>query len=430
MHQRSYTQDDLRQALKKIITGKQPAFHLTPSVAVEEPISMTPIQEVFEEPLINLPPKIEETPVKTEPEPSVVEQALQNAKNRQKILEEELQKAERTKALLVDQLRHQGNKSTDIDLLKNENERLKTATKELIVEINSLKNKPAEKPALPLEDFDALKSHKARLEQELAEQKQRALRFMCDKKEIDEKILSLNNEKASILARARDLAQKNSALTESQRLLTLQLQEASSSLEEKNTLLTEKEALLHDLETQVHKGLREYEALKLSQESLHVQFEEREQHLKLLEQHLARRVKECAILSKQLEEENEKQAVLQKNNQAQLETITSLQNLLDQSRKTEEALRQELIAQAKIAQEELSTSEQKFETLLASWKNQGQELNTLKGLQARFVELEQLFGQFNQLFSKPIASFDSPTSQKEFFAPSSPQPRVARTLFE
>ncbi|MBS0654571.1 MAG: hypothetical protein JSR46_02235, partial [Verrucomicrobia bacterium] len=351
---------------------------------------------------------------------------------RQKELEEELAKVKATKTQLISELKQQGEKQVEGDRLKNENERLKLRMLELSTELSQLKQQAEkqkqivkidpEQTAKNLQAIEELKNQKTELEQELHEAKQRTLRFICDKKEIDDKILSLNNEKATFLARLRDLAQKNSSLEEEERVRKQKIQELEAALEKAHELQTEKE-LVHEL-------LREEnEALKGTVEKLQMNVDEQmraytaiDEHTKLLEQHLARRVKECAIFSKQLEEESAKQSALLATHEAQLKTIHSLEGALEQSKKNELAQKEQHLA-----------LEQQFGLLTNSWQAQNSELQHLKKTEIRLAELEQLFNQFGELLVKPIAPEQpraQPVSQKELFTPSVPPPRVSRSLFD
>lgn len=481
--QEDFVQKNSRPPEELSFTDQLPKQKETLAPVYKAPVITPPIEEkhvqeiaVLKTIIKQLHEKIKAKPTEDSPSLTATKEALEKAIERGQFLEEELQKAERTKSLLISQLRQQGAKTHEGDLLKAENERAKTATKELTAEIyrlqQLLKDKPSPvEPTVKIEpNFDLveeLKTQKIRLEQELAEQKQRVLRFMCDKKEVDEKLLALNNEKATSKACLRDLSQKNSSLAESQQRLTTKSQELSSALEEKNKCLAEKESLLHEKELALTEALEANQELTVKLETLEIQdkenqslteqlekkeqeleetleknrllisehnvislrFNEQQDHLKLLEQHLARRVKECALFSRQLEEEAAKQAALQKGQEEQFQTIASLQGLLEQAKTNEESLKKEYALQSKESQERFDSLEEKFESLLASWQTQGQELQLLKRLQTRFSEIEQLFGQFGQVLSQPIAPIETPIiAQKDFFNLSTP--RVTRNLFE
>lgn len=431
MQRQSYTQDDLKQILQKIVVERPqaqkndelplPVKHDLQNTDTSKDKQLTLLKEIIKE----LHEKIKSLP------------------DRQNELEEALQRTTAQKMQLIDQLKTHGTKSTDSERLKQENAQLKVLLKELSTELTSIKARAVEAPKLPVKaaidpntliQLEELKKRSTQLEQELQEQKQRTLRFICDKKEIDDKILSLSNEKATLLARLRDLAQKNSAVEEEKNALHQKLQGLTASLEEAKKQQEEKEqayTLLFDVSQGQAANIEE---LKKTIDEKTQAYTDMEEHTKLLEQHLARRVKECALFSKQLEEEMAKHTAFIEANETQLQDIASLQALLEQSKQSQESMQEAHLKEVKVMQTEYAAIEQKFEALHASWQAQGNELQHLKSLQARFSEIEGLFGQFGQILSQPITIPEPrplPVSQKELFTQTpAPSPRVSRSLFD
>ncbi len=176
----------------------------------------------------------------------------------------------------------------------------------------------------------------------------------------------------------------------------------------------------------------------LSQEHIFIQkrTEEQENHLRLLEQHLARRVKECALLSKQLDDLMDRSAQIQNSLNSSLQKCTTLEENLETAKKIENALRIELDSQANLMQDSMREKEHQLSEYAKALQQKEQELNHLRRIQSQFSELEALVKRSVEICS------DSPTliqkeeaapviqSQKDFFGfinASKPQPK---SLFE
>ncbi len=347
------------------------------------------------------------------------------------------------------------------------------------------------------------------------EAKTRLLRFIADKKELEDKITSLSCEKATLTARLQSLAQKSTKLAEVETILNEQLKEVTQALESATEELeiarhelVEAKALSKTRETKLEEFSSKIEELEnklryetesakeeqlksserihqlemsqtthdqelavaqaclqeqsqvleeeqrkyrlLSQEHIFVQkrTEEQENHLRLLEQHLARRVKECALLSKQLEDLMDRSSQLQITLAESSQKCTQLEETIEKSRKTENALRLELDSQANLLQDELQAKDEeclRYQHIIQQKEN---ELTHLRHMQSQFAELENLVKRSAQIFTlpeqnqgqnqiqnlkQPLEAIQTPSyaePEKDFFAfatQAKPQPK---SLFE
>lgn len=199
---------------------------------------------------------------------------------------------------------------------------------------------------------------------------------------------------------------------------------------------------------------RKSKLLTCEHEFLQKNKEEQENHLRLLEQHLARRVKECALLSKQLDDLLDRNTELLANFAQEKERASQHELSLESLRKVENALRIELDSQANQLQDELSKKDKELITLTRKVDEKETELINLRRIQNQFFELEELVKRQAQIFSQslvplhkieeqvshhtpfakliPVEEKQEPTlaSQTDFFAFSQnikPQPK---SLFE
>lgn len=331
--------------------------------------------------------------------------------------------------------------------LASENERYKEA-----IETLTRSQQAARQDAQRKEDEYALKVQASTLDSK--ETKDRLLRLISDKKELEDTVTSLSCEKATLAARLESLIQKahlaqdaENTLTQKVKELTKRLEDSLLELKTSQELAFEREkknqellSRLEELHTLSHynKELEErqtalsqhLEALKvssaqelavcqaclqersqtleeeqqrfrlLSQEQLFLQkrVEEQENHLRLLEQHLARRVKECALLSKQLEEQMDLSAQLQNSLTERLQKSNELEKELQQAKKIENALRIDLESQAASYQDALKIKESELSDCFDALHSKDQELAHLRRIQSQFLELEQLVKRSNDIF--------------------------------
>ena len=272
--------------------------------------------------------------------------------------------------------------------LKEENDRLTHTIGQLTQSLASYKALAKAKDQDTKTFHDLQKEHN-RLADEITQQKASFSRLLCDRKELDDKIACIDQEKVTLLAKLKEFSIKNSSqviqLQDLQKRHIEQEQEKASLKEQ----LFEKEANATKAKEEVTRALAticekqeklEHEQAKYA--SLHALYEqivkqkdELEVHGKQLEQHLARRVKECALALKQGEELTKECELLKHN-------LTSIDTNFQSTLQTLELIKKE--------HEELSTQN----------RCQLQELEILKKEKERFSQIEQLFSQCEKIFAK------------------------------
>lgn len=296
------------------------------------------------------------------------------------------------------------------------------------------------------------------LERDLQEQKSKAFRFLTEKKALEAQLSQENCEKETILARLKELSRKTEHKDELQAklkdtLATLVAAEKQvHALEEKiSHLEQEKEqanALCKKLQGELEKSIQTISEFQQAQNSLQDHIEavkktyqqelmvsqacvverqqafdaeqkryrllvdehadlEKEQHIllrdkQLIEQHLARRVKECLQLEKQLDEERARHSTLQASHTEQLQKNVQLETVLEQHKKHQEYERQEFTQKSANLEDRLSKLQERYDTLYAQNQADLNELLMLRKLKERLGQLEQLFVQFSHIVTSPI----------------------------
>ena len=224
------------------------------------------------------------------------------------------------------------------------------------------------------------------------------------------------------------LLMQKTQIEETARDSITQLREKLLSTNEENNFLKSeietKDVVLETMRKQHEKDKKEI--FKLSEEK-----RETQNQLLLFEQHLARRVKECAILSNQLEEQTLRQSEIYEQNEQQKQKIQEQELNLIALQETYDQFSQQKGKELKTALEDLVKWQAKYESLFATWEAQGKELIKLKAVQERYLQLEQLLGEFSEIISSPQTSFDAASqilgaSLKE--PPMSPMPKPEVTI--
>ncbi len=467
-------------------------------VAIEEVLLPLPAVEATTIPEIVAPvaealPEIVPEPLLQEPKNAKAEKQLK------KSLKELETKNAQTEKALVKQLELSKELSDAI-------EKQKQALSEKELEIEQYKALVASlTKSQEIVQLDAATLHEeiAASNQDIRETKERLLRLITDKKELEDKVTSLSCEKASLTAKLQSMTLKCAKGDEATLALQDQLKEVAHTLESqseelaslhqafceeqrssqkqeaKNKELEERLEILQNELVEQHSLNRELEsknselsfaieAIKtsqsqelavsqaclqeqshmlqeeqnklrlLSQEHLFTQkrADEQENHLRLLEQHLARRVKECALLSKQLEDLMDRTSELQSSLTQSTHKITALEESVEATKRSEAALRQELDAKISSYKESLRQKEQEVKSLYENVQQKEQTISSLRHVESQFHALEQLLKRSSEIItsSQPLAeevkvAIQEP-SQTDFFSLGTSQKPQPKSLFE
>lgn len=321
-----------------------------------------------------------------------------------------------------------------------------------------------------LEDtITTLSCEKATLGARLQSLAQKNTKHEETESQLTEQIKSLTEALETITKELAALQEEHHEINSHTKLLDAQNQELTITLSEQTQTLAEQTRRASDLEhknNELHNQLEislqahqqelavtkaclqeqshvlEEEQKKfrlLSQEHLFTQkrTEEQENHLRLLEQHLARRVKECALLSKQLEDLMDRTSQLQNSLNASHQKCALLEESLDKAQKLEQALRSEFDEQANRLQDELQAKDQQIQQYIQALEHKENELAALRRMQNQFSELENLIKRSAEIFTAsetPTAPQNTPyiaaqttsLTQKDIFSfpsLSKPQPK-------
>lgn len=266
---------------------------------------------------------------------------------------------------------------------------------------------------------------------------------IVQKKELEAQISSLSFEKATLLARLHELSQKSkqevqgkddlekrleeilkahAILQESHNALETNLQEANaklSQLQEIEQAFTELKAkeVAYKQELSVSQAcvierqqafLQEHEkhtALIQQFERTQTQNQEFKEELQKVQQQLARRIKECAVLQRQCENEQKITQELQESLHREMQRANKLEASVEVLCKNEEQLRSELSMKNNLHEENMARLQERLHDLIRQSYAQKDELEVMYKQKARLQQLEELYARFGQIVTTSSTSF-------------------------
>lgn len=289
------------------------------------------------------------------------------------------------------------------------------------------------------EDHEGLIRKTSALEEELQEHKIRLLHAINSKKELEEELEAKVYEEALVhkkLEKAKDLEKQQDAIIQelekqiaTDHTLEQSLEEKKATIQILEKRLEEAEAPLQALTEKEHtqqQALNEKEAL----------LEKQHTHMQQVEKHLAKRVKECALLNQKLEESKQKAAAFDKKESDLKEAINQLQTTISQKEKVQKTVEAKHKKTLDDMQASLEKEQEKYKQLIASWEHQKQKIDEMSQAQQKLEQFQTIFGQFGKLLTpddpqmppqkrkkeeKPVSFFE--TEQPALQRPMQPPPK-------
>lgn len=414
----SFTQHDLKSVLEKLSTA-----------------SLTKPTEQVQQKQVQTSASTDSTPVAPNPSLALLKQ------------KDELIKELETRLQTIKQVNTPQN-DEHISRLEEECSRYKNAVKELAVALSKQKQENAQQiesrlqltddAELTSKELQALLEENKRYQTELEEHKKRLLRTFTDKKELESKISALSCEKSTLLARLHELNQKSK-----------QREDIDSRCQELETELSNANLQLETLKSQQEASLKAFkEELSVSQacvierqsafETEHKQrvkiqdeatelkreLEDQKTHAQSLEQHLARRIKECSTLKKALDDERVRIQELTTALHDQQQAAKGLEIRVEVLKNNEEHVRQELALKVAVFDEKIESLQQKLALLQHEAQTKGIELERMQKVKARLEQLELLYAQFGQ-----IVTTNKPQENQGFFALTKDIPKIEPHIY-
>lgn len=453
-----YTQDDLKEILQKLI-GKRPK-QAPQTVSIAPVPVLVPVQErecANIEPVSSPSLKVEKVIEQKEKQNEKQNEKLNEIQN-EKIdqLTSTLHQTEHKVAELEKELHSAKFHARSLEEAHHDKQDSKAKVLRLIGEKKELEDKIT---SLSCEKA-ALVAKLQGLVQKLASNEESHAELSKKMHEIASLLMEKTEELTKSQLAIREQTSASDALIKENSTLKVELETIKLNLKKEEEALQEAQLKLHDITNQLDVAKKNFsqeiavsqacliersQALDeetkknrlLSQEHLFAQkrLDEQENHLRLLEQHLARRVKECSLLSKQLEEQMDRYSSSQNSLGEQERKVKLLEASVAELKAQAEQSKIEHAQKTQAFTDEQTRLESKMQDLLRQRAQLDEENKALRQTQMRFEQIEKLIKQTQEIPSlepTPQTSIlhTPQITQDDIFGQNTAPKPAKRSLFE
>lgn len=209
--------------------------------------------------------------------------------------------------------------------------------------------------------------------------------------------------------------------------LKADLANAHAQLEINHSICKELEHELHHLSTRCQEKVREHSEIqelvaRLSQEKQHLhhllnngraEMEEKESHIKMAQQHLAKKVKETAHLSEEVEKNKQLIYDFQQQQVQYQIRIAELQASVDIHTQQEKRLQEQLTEAIKTYDTQVKKWEQKYFDMHDKWQATEMRKKELEKLEERYAQMQAMLTNLGSVMASPL----NVTSTSKAFTP-------------
>lgn len=243
---------------------------------------------------------------------------------------------------------------------------------------------------------------------------------LIEQKELDkvQKQLFLLEEKnrklTETLENNNDLQEKYEQLKEESNLLTERLESAldtrlkgEQQLEHLGQLAKEQEATLIEQHNDIAELKAQKENLNAEVQQLRKFLEENENNLKLAQQHLAKKVKESALLAEKLNENQRLLAEQQQRLEISQGQLNQMQINIETYQRQEKKLQEQLHNALKSTESQVTKWEEKYFKMYDKWQESEVHIRELKKIEEKYQQMQGLLANLGTVMG---ASVMNPTS--------------------
>jgi len=229
------------------------------------------------------------------------------------------------------------------------------------------------------------------------------------REELEKRIVSLNS-----LVREKDLIQeKYEQLKEEWKQLNERLEEvieirvqADVHIHQLESIAANQECQLQAFTDQLQTITQEKESLEIEKNQLKLLLEESEARMKIAQQHLAKKVKEAAVLTADLEEQQASLKVFVQTVEHQKVEIAQCQAGLELYQKQEKRLQDQLHEALKGTESQIEKWEKKYFEMYDKWQESENRVRELKKLEERHLHMQNLLSNIGNFMG--VAANSSP----------------------
>lgn len=286
----------------------------------------------------------------------------------------------------------------------------------------------------------------AQFDQEVEAIKQTLLRAMREAKEMETRYLETVNERVSAVNKSHQLQQSSDKQREEIAQLREQILNMTKRYETESTARLERERDWQQAKTAL--AAKDEENLELARRKLKLEeelsrlremAEESDQQLKLAQQHMAKKLKETALLTEKIEEQSLQSQEMQHALTHALNKLEQVQQEAAEHLKGEKRIQETLEDKLKVMAEELAKWEAKYFSIYEKWQETESKNRSLASLEEKYHQMQNLLaglGTFIQPAPAPVTA--APQAVKEVqtitvapaIMPQPPKEEPFKTLFE
>lgn len=179
-------------------------------------------------------------------------------------------------------------------------------------------------------------------------------------------------------------------------------------LKENSTI---KENQIDDLSHQLELLQEEVQALSADRDQLKVMMEESDTRLKVAQQHLAKKVKECTLLTERVEEQQISFAEMDQTLEQQKTQIIQLQASVDLYQRQEKRLQDQLHDALKGTESQVAKWEEKYFRMYDKLQESENKIRDLKKFEEKHLQMQHFFSNFGNFMGTPFVNPVQPAEE-------------------
>ena len=181
-------------------------------------------------------------------------------------------------------------------------------------------------------------------------------------------------------------------------------EQAEKNLIQSEITASHQETQLQELKQQLQHRFQEKQSLEGERDQLKTLLEESETRLKVAQQHLAKKVKELALLSEKMEEQEANIADLLQNFETQKTQVAQLQASVDIYQRQEKRLQEQLHDALKGNESQVAKWEEKYFHMYDKWQESENKIRDLKKFEEKHLQMQSLLANIGNFMGSSLNS--------------------------
>lgn len=243
--------------------------------------------------------------------------------------------------------------------------------------------------------------------------------------------LQMQIENLNIAAKQKELIQDQyEQLKDEWKQINERLEEAVETRQQMDEHLNQLEMIAVNQETQLQAFAeqiellnQEKETLESEREQIKILLEESEARLKIAQQHLAKKVKEVALLSENLEEQQANLVHFSQTIEEQKTQIIQQQVSVELYQRQEKRMQEQLHEALKGTESQIAKWEEKYFRMYDKWQESEKRVQELKQFEEKHLQMQSLFANLGNFMggtygpSHPFSSVEQEIEEKQSESP-------------